>query len=364
VRIAFDQQIFSWLQYGGISRYFCRLAASLSEIPGVEAKIFAPFHVNSFLPHLCEDLRVGIKIRALPKTGRLRISASRLLAVPLIRAFGPDIVHETYYSSWAYAPKGARRVLSAYDMTHELFPSMFPKDDLTTSWKKKAFARADHIICISENTRRDLLEIFDVPAEKVSVVYLGFDAFRSVAEESTEPLFGNYILYVGQRGGYKNFDRFVSAYASSEWLRNNFRILCFGGGAFTKAEREMLTLNGVSESLIQQLDGDDSELAACYRNAAAFVYPSMYEGFGIPPLEAMSVGCPVICSNTSSIPEVVGNAGEYFGPSDIDSMRSSMERVLQSAERQADLAAKGFERCKLFTWEQCANETLAIYKSL
>ncbi|MBW4054086.1 MAG: glycosyltransferase family 4 protein [Proteobacteria bacterium] len=364
MRIAFDQQIFSWQQYGGISRYICSLVTHLSEIPGVEAKIFAPLHVNAHLPMLPADIRTGIKVKVLPKTGRIRLNASRLMAIPLIRAFRPDIIHETYYSDWAYAPKGARRVLTAHDMIHEHFPGMFSTNDPSTNWKKKACSRADHIICISECTRRDLLDLFDVPAEKVSVVYHGFDAFDSEAEQGNKHQNSPYILYVGQRGGYKNFHDFIRAYTSSEWLRNNFRILCFGGGAFTSVEKAMLTANRVNEANIQQIGGADSVLATCYRNAAAFVYPSLYEGFGIPPLEAMSVGCPVVCSDTSSIPEVVGTAGEYFDPTSIDSIRSTIEKVLQSTELQADLTAKGFERCKLFTWEKCAAETLAVYRSL
>lgn len=364
MRIAFDHQIFAWQEYGGISRYICSLATHVLEFPGVEAKIFAPLHVNAYLPHINKNLRTGVKVKAFSKTGRIRINASRLMAMPLIRVFRPDIVHETYYSTWAYAPKDASRVLTAFDMIHERFPGMFRKNDPTTSRKKKAFARVDRIICISESTRSDLLALFDVPAENISVVYLGFDTFDAEADEGNKPQNSPYILYVGQRGGCKNFANFIRTYTSSEWLRNNFSLLCFGGGAFTSAEKEMLTINGVNESHIRQIGGDDSVLAACYRNAAVFVYPSLYEGFGIPPLESMSAGCPVVCSNSSSIPEVVGDAGEYFDPTSIDSIRSSVEKVLQSSERRADLTAKGFERCKFFTWEKCAAETLAIYRSL
>jgi glycosyltransferase involved in cell wall biosynthesis len=364
MRIAFDQQIFSWQEYGGISRYICSLAAHLSEISGVKAKIFAPIHVNSYLACLPTDIRIGIKVKTLPKTARIRINSSRLMAIPLIRAFRPDIVHETYYSDKVYAPKGAFRVLTAYDMIHEQFPEMFFKNDPTTGMKKKAFARADHIICISESTRRDLLKFFDVPAEKVSVTYLGFDA---LLERNTTPDFicsKPYLLYVGQRLEYKNFAGLFKAFARSEWMQNNFRILCFGGGPFTPVEKELFIKNGINETDIQQIGGDDSILADCYRNAAAFVYPSLYEGFGIPPLEAMSVGCPVICSNTSSIPEVAGDACEYFDPISVDSIRSAVENVMQSSDLRTNLIAKGLERCKLFTWQKCAAETLATYRSL
>lgn len=105
-------------------------------------------------------------------------------------------------------------------------------------------------------------------------------------------------------------------------------------------------------------------LASIYANAAAFVYPSLYEGFGIPPLEAMSLGCPVICGNTSSIPEVVGDAGEYFDPNDTESMRVAIEAVLQSTGRSQELVAKGQAQRSLFSWQRCARETLDVYRSI
>lgn len=364
MRIAFDQQIFSWQEYGGISRYVCSLASHLSEIPGVEAKIFAPLHVNSYLPQLNEDVRTGIKVKKFPKTARMRISASRLIAMPLLKAFHPEIVHETYYALSAYAPRGAYRVLTAYDLIHERFSRIMPANDPTLHHKASAFSRADHIICISESTRNDLMELYDIPDKKVSVTYLGFDALPVGISKLDNTKNKPYLLYVGQRHEYKNFIGFVKAYTSSAWIKNNFRLLCFGGGDFTSVEKEMFAINGLKESHIMQISGNDRVLADCYREATVFVYPSLYEGFGIPPLEAMSLGCPVVCSNTSSIPEVVGNAGEYFDPASIDSMRESIERVLQSSERRSDLTAKGFVRCKSFTWKKCAAETLAIYKSL
>jgi glycosyltransferase involved in cell wall biosynthesis len=362
MRIAFDQQIFSWQEYGGISRYFCSLATHLSKVHDVEAKIFAPLHVNGYLPLLAQDIKTGIKVKKVPKTARLRIRASHLMAMPLIWLFRPDILHETYYSSSANTLKGACRVLTAFDMIHERFADLLPHNDPTTHLKKMAFSRADYIFCISENTRRDLMELYAVPADKTSVTYLGFDMLPAEGEESFKH--SSYILYVGQRLEYKNFTGLVNAFASSKWLRNNFRILCFGGGSFTSAENELFKALGIAKSQILQISGDDTVLSSCYRNAAAFVYPSLYEGFGIPPLEAMSVGCPVVCSNTSSIPEVVGDAAEYFDPFNVESIRSAIEKILQSSELRSELMAKGFKRCRLFTWEKCAAETLAVYRKL
>jgi glycosyltransferase involved in cell wall biosynthesis len=127
------------------------------------------------------------------------------------------------------------------------------------------------------------------------------------------------------------------------------------------AEAENL---GLRPGQLLHKTGDDHVLANCYRNAAALVYPSLYEGFGIPPLEAMACSCPVICSQTSSLPEVVGDAGEYFDPHQEDDMMAAMERVLLSPNRRQDLVAKGLSQCAKFSWNKCAVETLKIYKTL
>lgn len=363
MRVIFDQQIFSLQEYGGISRYVCSLATSLAGIEGVEAKIIAPFHINTYLEKLPKAIVSGIKVPKIPKMGRVIQQCSFWLAPVYIARFKPEVVHETYYSEISRVPKGSRRVVTVYDMIHEKFSSNFPSNDRTSELKRLATQRADHIICISENTRKDLLEFFDLPEDKVSVVYLGFD---KLTPKDTEEININkpYLLYVGQRGGYKNFEGFLRAYASSPWLRSNFNIVCFGGGSFLSNEIKLFTELKLSDDQLIQVNGSDKKLANFYNSAALFVYPSLYEGFGIPPLEAMSLDCPVVCSNNSSIPEVAGNAAEYFDPNDFESMRETIENVLNSPSRQAELIENGHVRCAHFSWQRCADETLSIYRSL
>jgi glycosyltransferase involved in cell wall biosynthesis len=367
MKVAFDSQIFTMQEYGGISRYICSLAAQLADIEGVEAKIFAPFYINAYLGKLPKSMVSGIWVPKIPKTGRAFHLSSLWLARGSIARFLPQIVHETYYTASSAAPKGVRTVVTVYDMIHERFASMFAQHDRTSMLKRESVLRADHVICISENTRRDLLEMVPVSPEKVSVVYLGFDQLTSI-DKMTNSRWSleasPYLLFVGGRGHYKNFNGLLQAYASSGWLKQNFRIVCVGGGKLCVDELELMRALGISNEQVVQIDANDELLAEYYRNAAAFVYPSKYEGFGIPPLEAMSLECPVICSNTSSIPEVVGDAGEYFEPDSIDSIRDAIERVLQNKERREFLIQKGIERCEGFSWARCASETLAIYRSI
>jgi glycosyltransferase involved in cell wall biosynthesis len=223
--------------------------------------------------------------------------------------------------------------------------------------------RASHIICISESTKNDLINFFKVDESKISVIHLGLEEqFAHSNYSSLKMCDTNFLLYVGLRGGYKNFNKFIIAFTSSKILVQNFKIICFGGGEFGKEERQFLIEKGLSDKNISQISGDDQDLARLYQKASALVYPSLYEGFGLPPLEAMAYNCPVICSNTSSIPEVVGDAAEMFDPYDVESIQDAIERVVLDNSVRNDLMSRGKERVKLFSWDRCARETLDVYR--
>jgi glycosyltransferase involved in cell wall biosynthesis len=276
-------------------------------------------------------------------------------------------LHETYFSGDDYRPLNAKRVLTVYDMIPEKYANSFEGSLGTSNPKKISAQRADHIICISESTRKDLIDICQIPREKTSVIYLGVDdIFSSISQKIDLQLNlpRNFLLYVGKRDGYKNFDRFLRAFSASISIKRDCSIVCFGGGVFTAAELAMANASGLRSGQLTHYAGGDDLLATIYREADALVYPSLYEGFGLPPLEAMASGCPVICSNTSSLPEVVGDAGEYFDPLSKESMMEAMEGVLSSHKRRDDLIAKGFLQASKFSWEKCAKETLKEYQKL
>ena len=171
--------------------------------------------------------------------------------------------------------------------------------------------KADHVICISENTRSDLLKIWDCDPSKVSVVHLGFDSFAARNKQVkalNKNISRDYILFVGARKGHKNFERLLEAYSSKKSLSDNFSLICFGGGSFCDDEEKKLKNLGIANKVIQ-MNGSDELLASLYQNADLFVYPSLYEGFGIPPLEAMSAGCPVAAARTSRYPRSMRFSG-------------------------------------------------------
>jgi glycosyltransferase involved in cell wall biosynthesis len=367
MRVAYDPQIFCGQKYGGISRYFCELASRIANNHQVDIKIAAPMSINAYLESLPKRIVSGFRSPLSENQLKLpqRIAGIALGDI-LLRHMQPDIVHETYYLKYPIGPRKAVRVLTIYDMIHEKFESQFQYGNKTSIHKSIAAKRSDHIICISEHTKKDAIEILGIDPNKISVIHLGFDLTSNcVGEEKVERNINKpYLLYVGSRGGYKNFSTLLEAFATSVLLKSEFRLVCFGGGSFDTQELSLIKSFNLNQEQIIQVSGDDSKLAIYYQQASLFVFPSLYEGFGIPPLEAMSYNCPVVCSNTSSIPEVVGDAGKYFDPNNVKNMQETIEHVIQSPETQNSLINSGKERLKQFSWDKCASETLTTYRSL
>ena len=368
MKVGFDFQIFSLQAYGGISRYFVRLAEELERIQQTEAKLFAGFYINRYLREIQKKQVVGVGIDNFPWRLRNQVTGfNRMFGTVGMNLWRPNVIHETYYSSDATGPSKAQRVVTVYDMIHELFPEKFSPEDETSKFKRAAVKRADHVICISKSTCDDLVQLFGTSQEKISIIHLGCDPV-SQGEIPTIPELQTadrpYLLYVGERSGYKNFFGMLKSVANSALLKSEFRIVCFGGGVFRQRETDLINALGFKENQVTQLFGDDEKLSALYAGAFAFVYPSMYEGFGLPPLEAMAHGCPVVTSQTSSMPEVVGLAGEYFDPADVDSISKAIENVVLHPTKRSELIALGQKRVGNFSWAQCANETKKIYDKL
>ncbi len=368
MRVAFDHQAFCLQRAGGISRYYARLANELF-LSQTDVGIFAPLHRNQYLQQLPIGIVRGKGVKNyLPRTAGALVWGNGIWSRAAIRSWKPTIVHETFYSGSRSAPKQCPTVVTVFDMISERLRAQdFSKSyDFKKSAKYSAVMRADHVICISEHTRIDLLDYFDLSEKKVSVVHLGCERFTSnntyfdTASSNKRP----YLLFVGERGGYKNFDGLLSAFAQSKSLVRDFDIVAAGGGPFSTREQSLIHLHGLSMGQIRQQAVDDSQLGRLYAGAAALIYPSKYEGFGLPPLEAMLYDCPVISSNYSSMPEVIGDAGEYFDPTLPESIIHAIVAVVYDDKRQNTLRIKGRIRAKRFTWEACASNTVAAYESI
>lgn len=366
MKIAFDPQIFIQ-RHGGASRYFAQLVLNLSKL-GCEPKIYAGLFKNEYLKKLPPSLYVGIPAASWPqKLNRPLDQLNHCFFSASAFCWNPRIVHETYFGRRRLFPRPAVTITTVYDMIHELYPGNFPVNDSTSERKKQAVKRADHVICISDSTKHDLIRLWGVPEDKISVTHLACDPPLGGGKNGMElpalPNAAPFILYVGQRGGYKNFILLLRAFSVSPDLKRDFGIIAFGGGGFTSVELAAMKGLGLDPERVRQVGGDDAALASCYRSAAAFVYPSLYEGFGIPPLEAMSYDCPVISSNQSSMPEVIGDAAGFFDPASVEQASDAIRRVLYDSSRRRGLIEAGRRRVAGFSWLKCAEQTLAIYQN-
>ena len=365
MKVAYDFQAFGQ-RYGGVPLYFSKLAQHINNF-GLEARIYTPIFQNQFIKDFPKSIVKGVGLNQYPpKTKKIIWQLNKTLSTPKIRNWRPDIFHQTYYN---YTPESfgeKARIITVYDMIHEKFPESFPIRDATSSLKLRTIKEADHIVCISECTKRDLISMTNVNPSKVSCIHLGIDlpdeqcGYPFGAQKIQRP----YLLYVGARTPYKNFSTLLTAYAASTRLVRDFDLVVVGGGSLTHKELAMLDKLHLSLERVICADTLTYSINSFYQYASAFIYPSLYEGFGLPPLEAMANGCPVISSNAGPLPEVNGRAAEYFDPSLGDDLCLAIERVVYDNIRAKELQNLGFEQIKKYSWERCAKETVNLYRSL
>ena len=272
-----------------------------------------------------------------------------------------DVLHPTYYAPYFLHHKHPPYVITVHDMIHEKFQGLFLSKDKTINFKKKTILNADKIIAISENTKKDLLDIYGINnPEKIRVIHHGIAINRTTVPIKNLPQ--NYILFVGERGGYKNFENFCRAYASVVRNYKEIQLVCTGRD-FTPVEIEFLKKTGIHNKVHHYLVSDE-QLRYLYKNALCFVYPSLYEGFGIPILEAFMMECPVILSHSSCFPEIAGDCAVYFDPTDVDSMQSAIEKVLNDSVLRQDLSQRGIIKLGNYTIDNMVSKTLNVYREL
>ena len=245
-------------------------------------------------------------------------------------------------------------------MIHEIFPENFSKKDRTRELKKELAFKAERIIAISESTKNDIIKFYpNLDPEKIDVVYHGNPFEKAELTFSASEKKESYILFTGQRGGYKNFTLFVKAVAPL-LKKYNLKLKCTGR-SFCKEELEMFDALEISDRCECTFASDD-ELKKLYANALVFAFPSLYEGFGFPILEAFSCGCPIALSGASCFPEIAGDAAVYFDPNSETDIQNKIENIITSESARRELIKKGFERKKNFSWQKCAFETAQVYE--
>ena len=348
-RVYFDFQILFAQRYGGISRYFYELIPELRAL-GVQCDISCVHNHNYYFAD-----SFGFHDTSLSEKAVFWF-INKFKAHHDTKRTHYDIIHPTYYYM-SYGKK-SKIVLDIHDM----IPEIYHINERLISAKKKTLHEADRIISVSENTKRDLLTIYpDIEPERICVIHHGASmTHRDRIPDMLEFMKSrDYVIFVGNRAGYKNFSRFIEAMKAIMNIHRDLCVLCAGGGEFTHDELDLI--RGYESRIIRAGLSDD-ELVSAYSHALCFVFPSLYEGFGLPVLEAFACDCPVVCSSSSSLPEVAGDAAEYFDGNDCDDIADKITSVIECESLRDDLRRKGRERLKLFDWKKTAIETLKCYE--
>jgi glycosyltransferase involved in cell wall biosynthesis len=362
VKILYDGLIYAVQPAGGVSRYVTNLVGNLPSsyepmltlVGGGRANVTLPVH-----PRLRLVVRREIRPRLLgrPLAARAFVRARRKLR--------PDVVHPSYYSlltGESVAALDQPVVITVYDMIHERFQRELDPDGWTARTKRAAVGRADAVICISENTKADLMEICGVSAERITVIPPASELEAPVAPAPDRG--PTYFLYVGSREhSYKNFDRLLRAMQAVREHASEVE-LALAGPPLQAAERGRISELGLADAVRVHAWVDDAGLARLYQASVALVYPSLYEGFGIPLLEAMRCGTAVIAGRVASIPEVVADAALLVDPTSSEALAGAMIELLESRTKRAQLLAAGASRAAKFSWAEAARRTVSVYEAI
>lgn len=368
MKVLYDHQSFSGAKYGGVARYFYDLMHNLKFHQNVDVDLALLFSNNDYLKNA--DIKKVIPFSfflGYLKTNMMFSHINRLNSAYKLLRQDFDVFHPTYFKDYFLPFLGKKPfVITHHDVIPEKFPTQYASlDGFDKPQKQKILDKAAKIIAVSENTKQDLLEIFNIAPEKIEVIYHSthFSTYK------TTPGFDfvtpqKYLLYIGNRENYKNFDFFVKSIAPILRKDKELCLVCGGNGSFSEMEQNLFAQLKVSDKIIHQEIANDDVLYRLYQKAVGFVYPSLYEGFGIPILEAFACGCPVVLSNCSCFPEVAQDAALYFKPDDEEHILYQVEQLLNNTELRLDLIKKGYQRLKDFSPEITAKKTLEVYKSV
>lgn len=363
----------------GIGQYVRHLFSTLASAPDMEIHTYygrgftTGFHLPE--PGRARSMHSAYTFlrRCIPGARVLRRQLERALFTRGARRIGKNcLYHEPGFLA---LPHDGPLVISVHDLSCFDHPEMHPAERVRLMQQELpgSIARADRIITISEASAQALQRWFNVPPERIGVTYLAADPrYRPRAHAAlSAPLAGlglqpgGYLLSVGTLEPRKNLRTLFAAYAGlPEALRRRFPLAVAGMEGWHQEETMRAAERLVASGELRLLGYvPDALLPDLYAGAAAFAYPSCYEGFGLPPLEAMASGIPVITSNTTSLPEVVGDAGLMVAPTDVDGLRTSLHRLLDDRAFAAELGERGRVRASAFSWQRCARETREIYAS-
>ncbi len=363
MKIVYDHEIFYQQIYGGISSYFTNLGLELLK-QDININFVCPIHKNKNLSLLPKKNIIGKKLIYPSRLNRIINLINSYLSNQYYQKINPNIIHKTYFSDNKTNLK-YKNVITFYDVTHELNKNINESNKKIMSMKMKNIKSVDHIICPSNQVKFDLMNYYNIEENKISVTYFSSDYEKvSETELSKKKKYINYLLYVGNRSGYKNFNSLVSAFVKSDKLKKDFKVLVFGGEKPSIYGKKLVENARLPEDTFKFISGTNEDLKFLYKNVRALIYTSSYEGFGIPLVEAMRSGCPVITSNGGALNEVGGEGLSYFNPNNDTEIKEKIENMVYSEDNIKKAINYGLSRCDLFSWTNCASKTLEVYKKL
>ena len=361
--VLFDHQKFSTQRYGGISRYFANILQNIRSTSNITYQLGVLHAQNHYLQSEPLPIKGKLSDRLLNSNTQYDYRINQLYCQYLLEKGNFDVFHPTYYDPYYIKYLKKPVVVTIHDMTHERVPEYFWAQDPLTHQKRLNIERADAIIAISNTTRKELICCFDVDPTKVSVIYHGMDADTPLPVEPVAGLPEQYVLFVGDRSGYKNFYLLMDAMHNLMPRFPDLNVVLTGGGRLHIAELEFIRRLGLSDR-VHHVNATDGQLNHLYQHTALFVYPSLYEGFGLPILEAFKAGCPMLLSDTDCFREIAADAAVYFKATDLDDLTETLAHVLMDTDLKVQLVEKGLKRLRDFPLQKSIDETLAVYKSL
>lgn len=384
MNILFDHQAFQMQKYGGVSRSFVELALHMNQLGAstvISVKESDNVHLrdSGLVPRLMpanyrfnkifgdhQSFRGEYRIKeSLLKLINYQVYPNESNSIRTLQQQQFDIFEPTFFGSYFLPYLGNKPfVLTIHDLIPEKYPQYFSRDDFQIRQREILCPVASHIHVPSMCTKEDLINYYNIQPEKITVIPHGAPDV-AVRTENEKPLFDfPYILYVGERGLYKNFKLFLREFSKIIKILPDVKLVATGRD-FSDDEKEMITSLELSDNIIHYFATKDT-FGRLYGNAISFVYPSDYEGFGIPILESFAYGCPVMLNEASCFPEVAGDAAIFFSINEKDSDFYDKFIFLyeMSTEDRVELINKGYKRLSQYSWEKSAKQLLDVYNTL
>lgn len=377
MRIGVNALFFIPGKHGGTETYLRNLFLSLSMVDKENEYILFTNRENSGNFGIIKQDNFSEVLCNFPARFKLlRVFYEQMILPIMAKRYEIDVLHSPSYVSpvWKYC--GAKLVVTIHDMMYKYYPENYPRGQLFyyRNFIPASARKAEKIIAVSNNTKKDIISILRITESKVKVIYEAPDGrFRSDLSDAEKVkvrrkynLPERFILSVASFNPHKNIDGLVRAFNVIKGNHGALWKLVLLGWKLPYFSKIVKVIGGLGLSRDVLFTGyvPDEELPYIYSLADLYVFPSFFEGFGLPPLEAMACGCPVVAANTTSIPEVVGDAGVLVDPHDFKGMAQVMVKLLMEDSLRDDLINRGLGRVKLFSWEKTAKETLKVYEEV